>query len=56
MAEDKTEDIKEMGARHPIRTLGAAFMAGAVVGMGMAKAKKESSKPGWQKFLDKLEM
>jgi hypothetical protein len=47
---------EELGkyARHPLRTAGAAFLAGSVMGLGVMAAKKNQHRGSLQKFLDQL--
>ncbi len=59
MAEIQTEvetRDKDIGkyAKHPLRTMGGAFLVGTAVGVGVTAAKKHSRRNSLQKFLDQL--
>lgn len=41
-------------ARHPLRTAGTAFLAGALFGVSMMGARGSQQKSGLQKFIDQL--
>lgn len=51
--EIETEDMGTM-SRHPLRTAGTAFLAGAFVGMSLFGVKKSQEKSSFQKFIDQL--
>jgi hypothetical protein len=53
MAINQSDDIGRF-ARHPLRTMGAAFLVGSTMGAGMMAAKKHREKTPAQKFLDRL--
>lgn len=53
MARNNNEDIGKF-ARHPLRTMGGAFAAGATWGAGMMMAKHRREKSPLQKFMDRI--
>lgn len=55
MAEDNQTDDIGRYAKHPLRTMGAAFLAGTMLGM-MAAKQQNHNKTSLQKFLDQLGM
>jgi hypothetical protein len=53
MENNQSDDIGKL-ARHPLRTMGAAFLVGSTMGAGMMAAKKRREKTPVQKLLDRL--
>lgn len=53
MAEEQNQDSQDIGmfARHPLRTMGGAFLAGAAIGMGTA-GKRRHNRSALRRMLD----
>jgi hypothetical protein len=53
MAEEQNQGTQDIGmfARHPLRTMGGAFLAGAAIGMGTA-GKRRHNRSALRRMLD----
>lgn len=52
MAEQNQGTDIGMFARHPIRTMGGAFLAGAAIGMGTAASKHRHNRSAFRRMID----